>query len=254
MMTTATGGGGQGNKNREKSEPRYKEIGDELRMQITCGSYRLAEKLPSEHELMQRYETSRATVRKALAGLAQMGLVYSRRGEGYFVSRPSLTQDLQRLQGLSECAEASGHEVCSEVLSTQEVPADPTVAASLRLAADTPVFELKRLRYVNRAPFSFVVSYFPLVLGQELVKSDLSRVDVYSLLGELLDDDLSHADYIIEITAAEQKVALALDVPVGGSLIRMTRVAFMMSGKPVDFEYVYGRPDSYRFKVRVPRW
>ena len=103
-------------------------------------------------------------------------------------------------------------------------------------------------------PFSFVVSYFPLVLGQELVKSDLSRVDVYSLLGELLDDDLSHADYIIEITAAEQKVALALDVPVGGSLIRMTRVAFMMSGKPVDFEYVYGRPDSYRFKVRVPRW
>ena len=34
MMTTATGGGGQENKNREKSEPRYKEIGDELRTQI----------------------------------------------------------------------------------------------------------------------------------------------------------------------------------------------------------------------------
>ena len=253
-MTTATGGRGPKTKNREKSEPRYKEIGDELRMQITGGSYRLAEKLPSEHELMQRYETSRATVRKALAGLAQMGLVYSRRGEGYFVSRPSLTQDLQRLQGLSECAEASGHEVFSEVLSTQEVPADPTVAASLNLAADTPVFELKRLRYVNRAPFSFDVSYFPLVLGQELVKSDLSRVDVFSLLGELLDDDLGHADYMIEVTAAEQEVALALDAPVGSSLIRMTRVAFMMSGKPVDFEYVYGRPDSYRFKVRVPRW
>ena len=101
---------------------------------------------------------------------------------------------------------------------------------------------------MNRAPFSFDVSYFPLVLGQELAKSDLSQVDVYSLLGELLDDDLSHADYIIEITAAEQKVALALDVPVGSSHIRMTRVAFMMSGKPVDFEYVYGRPDSYRFK------
>ena len=64
MMTTATGGGGQGNKNREKSEPRYKEIGDELRTQIAGGSYRLAEKLPSEHELMQHYGTSRATVRK----------------------------------------------------------------------------------------------------------------------------------------------------------------------------------------------
>ena len=58
MMTTATGGGGQGNKNREKSEPRYKEIGDELRTQIAGGFfYRLAEKLPSEHELMQHYGT-----------------------------------------------------------------------------------------------------------------------------------------------------------------------------------------------------
>ena len=254
MITTATGGSGPVRKSRVKSGPRYNEIGDELRPQIADGSYRLSEKLPSEHELMQRFETSRATIRKALAGLAQMGLVYSRRGEGYFVSRPRLTQDLQRLQGLSEYAKASGHQVFSEVLATQEVPANPIVAAGLNLDADTPVFELKRLRYVNRAPFSFDVSYFPLVLGQKLVKSDLSRVDVYSLLGELLDDDLSHADYIIEITAAEQKVALALDVPVGGSLIRMMRVAFMMSGKPVVFEYVYGRPDSYRFKVRVPRW
>ena len=44
-------------------------------MQIAGSSYRLAEKLPSEHELMQHYETGRATVRKTLAGLAQMGLV-----------------------------------------------------------------------------------------------------------------------------------------------------------------------------------
>ena len=254
MITTATGGSGPVRKSREKPGPRYKEIGAELRIQITGGSYRLSEKLPSEHELMQRFETSRATIRKALAGLAQMGLVYSRRGEGYFVSRPTLTQDLQRLQGLSECAEASGHQVFSEVLSTQEVPADPIVAAGLNLDADTPVFELKRLRYVNQAPFSFNVSYFPLVLGQDLVRSDLSQIDVYSLLGDLLGDDLDHADCMIEVTEAAQDVALALDAQVGSSLIRMTRVAFMMSGKPVDFEYVYGRPDSYRFKVRVPRW
>jgi len=254
MMTTATGGGGPGTNSREKTGPRYKEIGDELRMQITGGAYRLAEKLPSEHELMERFDTSRATVRKALAGLAEMGLVYSRRGEGYFVSRPSLTQDLRRLQGLAECAEASGHQVFSKILSTREVPADASVAAALHLETETPVFELKRLRYVNQAPFSFDVSYFPLVLGQELVKSDLSRVDVYALLGELLDDDLGHADYMIDVTEAEQEIALALDAPVRSSLIRVTRVAFMMSGKPVDFEYVYGRPDSYRFKVRVPRW
>ena len=38
MITTATGGSGPVRKSREKSRPRYKEIGDELRMQIAGGS------------------------------------------------------------------------------------------------------------------------------------------------------------------------------------------------------------------------
>ena len=254
MKAAATHGNGSIGKSREKTGPRYKEIGDELRIQITGGYYCLSEKLPSEHELMRRFETSRATIRKALAGLAAMGLVYSRRGEGYFVSQPRLTQDLQRLQGLSECAEASGHQVFSKVLSTHEVHADATVAANLKLELDTPVFELKRLRYVNQAPFSFDISYFPLELGQELVKSDLSRIDVYLLLGQILGDDLGHADYTIEVTQAEEEISKALDAEIYSSLIRVTRVAYMMSGNPVDFEFVYGRPGSCLFKARVPRW
>ena len=74
MMTTATGGGGQENKNREKSEPRYKEIGDELRTQIACGSYRLAEKLPSEHELMQHYENESRDSAQGIGWLGADGL------------------------------------------------------------------------------------------------------------------------------------------------------------------------------------
>lgn len=237
-----------------KVGPRYKAIREALRRQITEGSYRLMEKLPSEHTLMDQFGASRATIRKALSGLLEIDLIHSRRGEGYFVSRPSLVQDLSRLQGLSESAEELGHRVSSKVVSACELGADKAVAEALALERGTPVFELKRLRYLNAVPLSFDVSYFPLVLGRELVEYDLATVDVYSLLGELLDDDLGHADFLIEVTDADCEITDALDAPTIEPLIRVTRVAYMMSGKPVDFEYVYGRPGSYRFKVRVPRW
>ena len=237
-----------------KHLPRYKEIREVLRQEITDGTYQLSDKLPSEHMLMQRFGTSRATIRKALAGLAESGMLQSRRGEGYFVCRPSLIQDLRRLQGLSESAEEAGHRVSSEVLSAREVNSDHAVAEALSLERGTPVFELKRLRYLNGAPLSFDVSYFPLALGRALVKCDLASLDVYALLGDLLDDDLGHADFLIEVMEADPFISQALDVCEETQLIRVTRIAYMMSGKPVDFEYVYGRPDSYRFKVRVPRW
>jgi len=70
----------------------------------------------------------------------------------------------------------------------------------------------------------------------------------------LLDDDLGHADFLIEVSKANDEVYRALGMAEGDAVLRVTRSAYMMSGKPVDFEYVYGRPDSYSFKVRVPRW
>jgi GntR family transcriptional regulator len=254
MMVTPTQTDERKRPNGPKDGPRYKAIREALRRQITEGTYRLMEKLPSEHTLMDQFGASRATIRKALSGLLEIGLIHSRRGEGYFVSRPSLVQDLRRLQGLSESAEEVGHCVSSKVVSACELSADKAVADALALEPGTRVFELKRLRYLNAVPLSFDVSYFPLILGRELEKCDLASADVYSLLGELLDDDLGHADFLIEVTDADCEITDALDAPVIEPLIRVTRVAYMMSGKPVDFEYIYGRPGSYRFKVRVPRW
>jgi GntR family transcriptional regulator len=48
--------------------------------QYTAGSY-----IPSEQELAERFEVSRATVREALKGLVQAGLLDCRHGKGYYV-------------------------------------------------------------------------------------------------------------------------------------------------------------------------
>jgi len=135
-----------------KRQPRYLEIRNALRDRITGGGYRIAEKLPSEHTLMERFAASRVTIRKALSGLLEDGLIVSRQGEGYFVTRPAVVQDLRRLQGLSERARELGHQVRSEVVSTREVDADKAVAEALSLRPGTRVFKLKRVRYLNASP------------------------------------------------------------------------------------------------------
>jgi len=48
--------------------------------QYTAGRY-----IPSEQELADRFDASRATVREALKELVQAGLLDCRHGKGYFV-------------------------------------------------------------------------------------------------------------------------------------------------------------------------
>ena len=237
-----------------KKQPLYLQIRNRLRESIVGGAYGISEKLPSEHDLMDMFGASRVTVRRALTGLQEDGLVVSRRGEGYFVTRPAVVQDLGRLQGLAEAVEQSSHVVRSAVVSAREVAADGPVADALYLDIGTIVFELKRIRYLNQNPLSFDISYFPLPLGRKLAECDLAANDVYALLGELLDDDLGHADFLIDVAEASDEIAGALGLAPGRPVIHVTRVAYMKSGKPVDFEYLYGMPNAYRFKVLVPRW
>jgi GntR family transcriptional regulator len=237
-----------------KKQPLYRQIQNRLRDDIIGGTYGISEKLPSEHDLMDLFGASRVTVRRALTGLQEDGLIVSRRGEGYFVTRPAVIQDLGRLQGLAEAVGESSHTVRSKVVSAREVEADGPVAEALDLDIGTVVFELKRIRYLNQNPLSFDISYFPLPLGRKLAACDLAEQDIYVLLGDLLDDDLGHADFLIDVAEANDEIAGALGLAPSRPVIHVTRVAYMKSGKPVDFEYLYGMPNAYRFKVLVPRW
>ena len=57
---------------------------------IHDGSLKPGDKLPSERKLMEMLNVSRSSVREALQGLAAMGLVEQRAGEGTFVKTPKL--------------------------------------------------------------------------------------------------------------------------------------------------------------------
>src|SRR3954463_2879914 len=69
----------------------YLRIADELRDQIATGGFAEGERLPSENALAARYDTTRTTVRKALALLRAEGHLVSEQGKGVFVRpRPGL--------------------------------------------------------------------------------------------------------------------------------------------------------------------
>jgi GntR family transcriptional regulator len=81
-----------------KKARKYQAIRDWLVGRIAQGEYGRGAQLPSEHDLMARFEVSRVTARQALDDLRRLGLVESRRGKGHFVSRLTAVHSLQRLQ------------------------------------------------------------------------------------------------------------------------------------------------------------
>ena len=68
------------------AKPLYKQLEDQLKEEIDTGKRKAGSRLPTENELSTTYNVSRVTVRKALAGLSELGYLDRKSGKGTFVA------------------------------------------------------------------------------------------------------------------------------------------------------------------------
>lgn len=233
---------------------KYITVRDSLRDRIIRGVFAEDDKIPSESSLGTEFGVSRVTVRLALDELRKMGLIESRQGKGYFVRRVQVVQDLGRLQGFGEIMALQGIEARSEVVELSEMPATADVRKALRIDRATKVMRICRLRFAGGAALSYDVSHFPIDIGQRLAQLDLTHADVFALLERDLGVEIGYADISLGVIVADDQLARRLGIAKGDPLVRIVRLTHDREGRPVDFEHLYGRPDSFQFRVRGPRW
>ncbi|MCE2914480.1 MAG: GntR family transcriptional regulator [Rubrivivax sp.] len=234
------------------SVPMHAQIREIVRRRVLDGTYAPHSQMPSESQMMEAFSVSRITVRQALGDLQKEGLIFKVAGKGSFVAKPKAFQSLSRLQGFGEAMTPSGYETFSQVISMRKVSANEAVAHRLRLKPGAAVFEIQRLRFLNREPISVDQSYFPLELGKRLATEDLPTRDIFAILENDYGLHLTHADVQIEAISADEGLARQLRISEASPLLRIERLTYA-DEQPVDFEYLYYRGDAFQYRLRIDR-
>ncbi|CAG2158345.1 HTH-type transcriptional repressor NagR [Cupriavidus numazuensis] len=237
----------------DDSVPLYIRIRDTLRAGILDGSHPPHSQMPSESELQDRFGVSRITIRQALSHLEREGLIFKRHGKGSFVSQPKAFQNVTALEGFAEAMSRMGHEIVNRVVSFDFVPARADVAHRLDLEPGTTVTEIHRVRLLNRAPVSYEITFLPESLGRQLQRADLITRDVFLILENDCAVPLGSADLGIDAVLADRPLARALEIGEGAPLLRIERLTHDRSGRPVDFEFLYFRSDTFQYRLRIDR-
>lgn len=234
------------------SVPMHTQIREIIRRRVLDGTYAPHSQMPSESQMIEAFSVSRITIRQALGDLQKEGLIFKVPGKGSFVAKPKAFQSLSRLQGFGEAMGPSGYETFSQVLSTRQVAATEVVARRLQIGLGTPVYEIQRLRYLNREPISVDQSYFPLSIGERLAQEDLPTRDIFVILENDFGLHLTHADVQIEAISADEFLARQLRIDEASPLLRIERLTYA-DEQPVDFEFLYYRGDAFQYRLRIDR-
>jgi GntR family transcriptional regulator len=231
----------------------YTKVEETIAAEIADGEYCPGDQLPTEDELLQRFEVSRITVRRAIQNLVQRGLLEIRRGRGTFVSEPRIEAELTKLSGFVEDMNAAGRKASARVLSQGVVPATARVAERLQLARGTRVMRIERVRLADGVPVSFDETYLPVDLGKKIVRRDLRMHPIFTLLEEEYGVPLLEADYELEAVAASKVVAEALQVTAGTPIFQIERTSRTTNREPIDYEVLSYRGDLVRFVTKLFR-
>ena len=137
----------------------WRRIADELAQRIAMGIHAAGDRLPAEVEIADSFGVNRHTVRRAIADLAERGMVAAERGSGTFVKGARLSYPIGPRTRFSEIVGTAGREAGGRLLGHAREPASADTATRLGISVGTEVVRLEVVRSADRVPISSATSW-----------------------------------------------------------------------------------------------
>lgn len=232
--------------------PIYQRLKDALTERIQDGAWKPGEAIPAESELASEFGVALGTMRKAIEGLVQQGLLERRQGRGTFVRRADLGNTLFRF--FRHTGRGGKALVPTQRLVGRRTGvAGREAASALGVSADDPVLWLKRLRLVDGEPLVIDEIALPLPRFAPLATLPAERFEalLYPLYERELGVTVARAADRIAFGRATAGVARALGIPAGDPVVVIDRTAFGLDGAPLEWRRSHGPADRFSYDVEI---
>jgi GntR family transcriptional regulator len=228
------------------SQPLYQQLQRSIRDAIEKRVLNPDDALPAERQIASELSVSRITVRKAIDGLVEEGLLVRRQGSGNFVAA-RIEKNFAKLTSFSEDMRSRGRTPRSVWLKRSEGLVTPEEALPLRLSPGAPVYRFHRLRYADEAPMCLE---FATIAGDCLASLDVVGVSLYEAL-EAAGNRPVRALQRLRALLLSAEHAKLLHAKAGDAGLLVERLGFLRDGRAVEFCQSYFRGDTYDFVAEL---
>ena len=227
--------------------PKYLQIAEDLAAQIRSGVLAPGDPVPSEAELMARYNSASGTVRKAVAELRTQQLVETHHGKGSFVRRrpPVQRKSSDRFRRSHRQAgkaayiaevEQSGGVPSVAVLHVGAAPAPEGIAERLGVEPGTKVLARRRRYFLDGTPTEEATSYLPWDVVKDIPEMFQENPGGGGIYARLEEHGYRLADFTETVRArlATKAEVSALALSPGAPVLHLIRDARTADGRVVE--------------------
>lgn len=237
--------------------PLYKQLFDILNTAIDSNQLKPGDRIPSEKELLNTFNVSRVTIRRAIQELAYQNKVLCVPGKGSFVLQPKI-EPLTALTSFSENMRAQGYEPSYRDTSISYVEPNKKVQTLLKVGQTEKVLNINRMMLAGGLPMAIQNVYLPKRIYERnpaLFTPDiLNKISLYKILELEIGIPLYRADEWVDSSKATQEEANLLHIKKNDSILVIERVTYSsLEQDPIELVHQIYTASRYRYKVELFR-
>ena len=220
--------------------PLYYQLKQIIMNSIDEGIYQEGTAIPTEFELISKYDVSRTTVRQALNELVNEGYLYRKKGIGTFVSPQSKIDEKSdafntSIYKIDRVINRNGFICKTEFLDAGVVPAPHDVATYLEIEVGQEVWFMDRIRYADNKPASFSRSYFNKSLIDNFVEDAHTASQHFYQYLESKGYKISIIREKLKPGLPDKDIKKALSLDGKNPIMLIEDIGYLDNGKPIEF-------------------
>lgn len=209
--------------------------------------------LPGEDALVDRFRTSRNTVREALALLREDGVLDRRRGVGTVVAPSAPRHDPTKIEGPVYFAADGAARVRYVNLLVASVEPSEELRRRLDVDEEVEVTLLERLTLIDDDVLAFRSAYVPVPLALVLAAEDDLHGDYWDLLEAVTGAELTESASTVSMVRADASVASAMQVDEGSLLALVESTTRDARDRTVSLSFLRVPPPHFQLAYRARR-
>jgi GntR family transcriptional regulator len=214
--------------------------------------YQPGDKIPTESELEDMLDVSRATLREGLHLLEEERVIRAKHGSGrYLLSLPEdLEFEVTRLQSVTEMLSAYGLSVVTKVIDVKHLHADNEIAWHLQIEKGSPVVAIERVRYAMDKPIIYSID----IVAENYIGGDWNNNDFEGSLLKILEEKfgifLDYSVATIKAVTSQDVIPPEIKIDPNVPWIVLIQTNFNQVGDPIIYSKDYHCADDVSFKVK----
>lgn len=211
-------------------------VSNYIQSKIFAKEWGTGERIPSEHSLMDLFDVSRGTVRKAIKTLVDEGLLQQEHGRGTFVSEPHIAHPGgDRPFSFAASLQQQGITFETEVLSRERIGATPEVAEHLQIKEGDPVLKLRRVRRAGGKAIMVLDSWTPLNVCPGIEDMPLEEMSLFDAVEKATGAHIAVSQMAYSARSAGKDLASVMGVSEVSPVLNLEQLIFLDDGRAIEW-------------------